>query len=39
MWNEIALTLSSLGLGGQLGVFAKSVLDRRQLKFSKSIRL
>lgn len=35
MWNEIALALSSLGVGGLLGVFAKSILDKRQLKFSK----
>jgi hypothetical protein len=35
MWNEIALALSSLGVGGLLGVFAKSILDKRQLMFSK----
>jgi hypothetical protein len=35
MSNEIALVISSLGVGGLLGVFAKSFLDRRQLKFSK----
>jgi hypothetical protein len=35
MMNEIALVLSSLGVGGLLGAFAKSILDKRQLKFSK----
>jgi hypothetical protein len=35
MINEVALALSSLGVGGLLGVFAKSFLDKRQLKFSK----
>ena len=35
MLNQLALILSSLGVGGLLGVFAKSVLDKRQLKFSK----
>lgn len=35
MVNAIALILSSLGIGGLLGAFAKSVLDKRQLKFSK----
>lgn len=35
MLNEVALALSSLGVGGLLGVFAKSFLDKRQLKFSK----
>ena len=29
------LVVSSLGVGGLLGVFAKSILDKRQLKFSK----
>lgn len=33
--NAIALVLSGLGIGGLLGAFAKSVLDKRQLKFSK----
>lgn len=35
MWNQIAVALSSLGVGGLLGVFAKSVLDKQQLRFSK----
>lgn len=35
MLNEIALALSTLGIGGLLGAFAKAVLDKRQLKFSK----
>jgi hypothetical protein len=35
MINDIALVLSSLGVGGLLGVFAKSILDKQQLKFSK----
>ena len=35
MANQFALVISSLGLGGLLGIFAKSVLDKRQLKFSK----
>jgi hypothetical protein len=35
MINDFALILSSLGVGGLLGVFVKSVLDKRQLKFSK----
>lgn len=35
MVSELALVLSSLGVGGLLGVFAKAVLDKRQLKFSK----
>jgi hypothetical protein len=35
MLNEIALVISSLGVGGLLGVFTKSILDKRQLKFSK----
>jgi hypothetical protein len=35
MANQLALVISSLGLGGLLGVFAKSALDKRQLKFSK----
>lgn len=33
--NELALALSTLGLGGLLGAYAKAVLDKRQLKFSK----
>jgi len=35
MLNQLALILSSLGIGGLLGAFAKSFLDKRQLKFSK----
>jgi len=35
MINEIALILSSLGVGSLLGVFAKSFLDKRHLKFTK----
>jgi hypothetical protein len=35
MINNIALLLSGLGIGGLLGVFAKSMLDKRQFKFSK----
>lgn len=35
MISELALILSSLGIGGLLGAFAKSLLDKRQLKFSK----
>lgn len=35
MQNEISLALSSLGIGGLLGVYAKSVLGKGQLKFSK----
>jgi hypothetical protein len=35
MVNNIALLLSGLGVGGLLGVFAKSILDKRQFKFSK----
>lgn len=35
MTNAVALVLSSLGVGGLLGAFAKAVLDKRQLKFSK----
>ena len=35
MVNEIALAFSALGIGGLLGAFAKAVLDKRQLKFSK----
>ena len=36
MFNQLALALSSLGIGGLLGVFAKSALDKRQLKFPRS---
>jgi hypothetical protein len=35
MLNEITLIVSSLGIGGLLGVFAKSTLDKQQLRFSK----
>lgn len=35
MMNAIALVLSGLGVGGLLGAFAKAILDKRQLKFSK----
>lgn len=35
MLNEIALVISSLGVGGLLGAFAKSFLDKRHLKFTK----
>jgi len=35
MLSQLALALSSLGVGGLLGVFAKSALDRQHLKFSK----
>ena len=35
MLNGITLVLSGLGVGGLLGAFAKSVLDKQQLKFSK----
>jgi hypothetical protein len=35
MVNELALVLSALGLGGLLGAFAKAVLDKQQLKFTK----
>jgi hypothetical protein len=35
MINNIALLLSGLGIGGLLGVFAKSMLDKRQFKFTK----
>src|SRR5438094_8912408 len=35
MAEEIALALSTLGIGGLLGAYAKAVLDKRQLKFSK----
>jgi hypothetical protein len=35
MISEIALIISSLGVGGLLGVFAKSILDRQQLRFSR----
>jgi hypothetical protein len=36
MIDNIALLLSGLGVGGLLGVFAKSILDKRQFKFSKA---
>jgi hypothetical protein len=35
MLNEVALIISSLGAGGLIGAFAKSFLDKRQLKFTK----
>jgi hypothetical protein len=35
MWDDIALVLSSLGVGSLLGIFAKSILDKRQLMFTK----
>ena len=33
--NNILLVLSALGIGGILGAFAKSILDKQQFKFSK----
>jgi len=33
--TQITLVLTSLGLGGLLGAYAKAVLDKRQLKFTK----
>lgn len=33
--NALALVLSGLGVGGLLGAYAKAVLDKQQLKFSK----
>lgn len=36
MTNEITLTLSALGIGGLLGALVKSILDKRQYKFSKA---
>jgi hypothetical protein len=35
MLNNIVLLLSGLGIGGLLGAFAKSFLDKQQHKFSK----
>jgi hypothetical protein len=35
MVSGMALVLSALGLGGLLGAFAKAVLDKQQLKFTK----
>jgi hypothetical protein len=35
MLSNIVSILSGLGVGGLLGVFAKSALDKRQLKFTK----
>lgn len=35
MLNQITLALTILGLGGLLGAYAKAVLDKRQLKFTK----
>jgi hypothetical protein len=35
MASEIALIISSLGVGGLLGILTKSIIDKRQLKFSK----
>jgi hypothetical protein len=35
MLSDIVSVLSGLGVGGLLGVFAKSFLDKRQLKFTK----
>jgi len=35
MLNQIMLAVTSLGVRGLLGAFAKAVLDKRQLKFSK----
>ena len=35
MTAEIVSLVSGLGLGGLLGVFAKSALDKRQMKFTK----
>ncbi len=36
MTNEITLAISALGVGGLLGALVKSVLDKRQYKFSKA---
>jgi hypothetical protein len=33
--NDLALIFSSLGVGGLLGAFAKSLLDKQQLRFTK----
>lgn len=35
MINSLALILSGLGVGGLLGAYAKALLDKQQLKFSK----
>lgn len=35
MLSNIVSILAGLGVGGLLGVFAKSILDKRQLKFTK----
>lgn len=35
MVNQIALVVTSLGIGSLLGAYAKAVLDKRQLKFTK----
>lgn len=35
MLSNVVAILSGLGVGGLLGVFAKSALDKRQLKFTK----
>lgn len=35
MLNDLALIFSSLGVGGLLGAFAKSLLDKQQLRFTK----
>jgi hypothetical protein len=35
MLNDLALIISSLGVGGLVGAFAKSLLDKQQLRFSK----
>lgn len=35
MFNEIILLLSAIGIGGILGAFVKSILDKHQFKFSK----
>jgi hypothetical protein len=33
--SAVALVLSSLGIGGALGIVVKSILDKRQFRFSK----
>jgi hypothetical protein len=33
--SSLALIISSLGIGGLLGAFAKAIFDKRQLRFSK----
>lgn len=35
MLESVILVLSGLGIGGVLGVLAKSILDKRQFKFTK----